>query len=267
MINFILFFLSFLANIVIIKTMPDGSLRSYINIYTSVGGCGALVFFLMYSREAATLHIRKTGFGLLAFYGAAHIPLDGFWASASAYPLLLIYSDYIVTQSSLARGKLLYRIFLILSALPFLFFQDQFNILFQARVLLLAGISLFYTIFVNHVAPLRVHSTWKYVFFNYTFYYVPLLLIANIPLNPVALKGWYIFSQGGLVVYLKYLDFALRKNHTTPRHLSNLILLASISAPILPTVFFPSTIGLIVYFIGLFGLVYSKRYTEITSTK
>lgn len=265
MINFIVFFLSFLANLVIIKMMPDGNLRPYINIYTIVGGCGALAFFLMYSRQAATPHIRKIGFGLLAIYAIAHIPLNGFWASASIYPLFLTYNDYMVTQSSIARGRYLYRLFLILSALPFLFIQDQFEILFQARVISLATILLFYTVQTSHLTALQVYSTWKYIFFNYTFYYAPLLLIANIALPPAALKAWYIFAQGGLVVYLKYLDFALRKNHTVSRHMNSLILLSAVGAPILPVCLFPSATGLIAYFTGLLGLVYSKRYIKITN--
>ena len=265
MINFIVFFLSFLANLVIIKMMPDENLRHYINIYTIVGGCGALAFFLMYSREAATPHIRKIGFGLLVIYAIAHIPLNGFWASAAIYPLFLIYNDYIVTQSSITRGRYLYRLFLILSALPFLIFHDQIEILFQARVILLAAILFFYTVHTSHVTSLQVHSTWKYIFFNYTFYYAPLLLLANIALEPAGLKAWYIFAQGGLVVYLKYLDFALRKNHRVSRHLESFILIAAAGAPILPAFLFPSTAAFIVYFTALLGLVYSKRYIRIST--
>jgi len=266
MINFIVFFLSFLANLVIIKMMPDENLRAYINIYTIVGGCGALAFFLIYSQEALASHVRKIGVGLMAVYALAHIPLNGFWASAAVYPLLLIYNDYIVTQGSLIKGKYLYRLFLIFSVLPFLFLQNQFELLFQARVVLLVCILFYYTLQSRDAATLQVHSTWKYIFFNYTFYYAPLLLIANISLPPSALKVWYIFSQGGLVVYLKYLDFAIRKNHTVSRHLNCFILLAAVGAPILPVCLYPSATGLIAYFVGLLGLVFSKRYLKIKTS-
>lgn len=260
MIDFLFFFLSFLANLAIVAMMPDGNLRPYINIYTIVGGCGALAFFLIYSRKAATPHIKKIGLGLLAIYAIAYIPLNGFWASVAIYPLFLIYNDYIVTQSNVNRGRNLYRIYLILSTLPFLFINDQFEILFQVRVISLAIILLFYIFHTSHLTTLQVHSTWKYIFFNYTFYYAPLLLIANMALHPTALKAWYIFAQGGLVVYLKYLDFALRKNHTVSIRMYRLILLAAVGAPILPAFIFPSTTGLIAYIIGLLGLIYSKRY-------
>lgn len=246
--------------------MPDENLRAYINIYTILGGCGALAFFLIYTRKGLTSHIRKAGAGLLVIYALSHISLDGFWASAVFYPLFLIFNDYIVTQSSITKGRHLYRIFLILSVLPFLFFQSQFEALFQGRVILLAVVLFFYTLQTKEVTALQVQSTWKYIFFNYSFYYIPLLLIANIPLTSTALKTWYIFAQGGLVVYLKYLDFALRKNHTVSHHLSSLILLAAAGAPILPVCLFPSATGLIAYFIGLSGLVYSKRYIKITTS-
>lgn len=266
MINFILFFLSFLANLVIIKMMPDENLRAYINIYTIVGGCGALAFFLIYSHETLALHVRKIGFGIMVIYVLANIPLDGFLASSIVYPLMLIYNDYIVTQGGLNKGRNVYRIFLVLSTLPFVLLQNQFEILFQARVLILICILLYYTLNSGLVTPLQVHSTWKYIFFNYTFYYAPLLLIANLPLTSSGLKAWYIFSQGGLVAYLKYLDFALRKNHTVSRHLNSFILLAAVGAPIMPIYLFPSATGLIAYFSGLLGLVYSKRYLKIRTS-
>lgn len=242
--------------------MPDGNLQAYINTYTITGGCGALAFFLIYSREATTPHIRKIGFGLLTIYIILHTSLNGFWAAVSIYPLFLIYNDYIVTQSNINRGRYLYRIYLILSVLPFLLIEDQFEILFQARVISLAIILLFYTVQTSHLTILQVRSTWKYIFFNYTFYYIPLLLIANIAMPPSALKVWYIFAQGGLALYLKYLDFALRKNHTVSRRVNSLILLSAAGAPILPASLFPSATGLIVYFVGLLGLIYSKRYIK-----
>ena len=37
-----------MANVVILKMMPDANLRAYINIYNMVGACGALLFFLIY---------------------------------------------------------------------------------------------------------------------------------------------------------------------------------------------------------------------------
>ena len=243
--------------------MPDDKLRDYINIYNMVGAFGALAFFLIYAREAFAWHVRKVGFFLLFVYGVLNILMDSFWASAVLYPLFLICNDYIVTQSSVARRQYPYRLFLILSALPFFFFESHFEALFQVRVLFLSLILLFYVLETKSVETLKVQSTFKYIFFNYTFYYVPLLVIANMPFTPTALKAWYIFAQGGLVVYLKYLDFAVRSNHTGPSHLNILILLAAVIAPLLPSVVFSSTGALFVYYIGLSGLVYSKRFIKI----
>jgi len=263
MIKFIFFFLSFVANLIIIKMMPDDKLRDYINIYNMVGAFGALAFFLIYAQQAFAWHVRKVGFFLLFVYGVLNILMDGFWASAVLYPLFLICNDYIVTQSSVARRQYPYRLFLILSALPFFFFESHFEVLFQVRVLFLSLILLFYVLETKSVETLKVQSTFKYIFFNYTFYYVPLLVIANMPFTPTALKAWYIFAQGGLVVYLKYLDFAVRSNHTVPSYLNILILLAAVIAPLLPSVVFSSTCALFVYYIGLSGLVYSKRFIKI----
>jgi hypothetical protein len=170
-----------------------------------------------------------------------------------------------VTQGNVEKRQSLYRLFLIFSALPFFFFESHFEEIFQARVMLLAGILLFYVVATKSVVALKIQSTAQYVFFNYTFYYVPLLLIANMPFAPTALKLWYIFAQGGLVVYLKYLDFAARQNHTVPRYLNHLILLAAVTAPLLPAFFFFSASALVVYYVGLSGLVYSKRFIKMAT--
>lgn len=265
MIKFIFFFLSFVANVVILKMMPDANLRAYINIYNMVGACGALLFFLIYAKESFALHVQKIGVFLLIAYVLLNILIDEFWASAILYPLFLIYNDYIVTQGNVAKRQSLYRLFLIFSALPFFFFESHFEELFQARVMLIAGILLFYVVATKSVVALQIQSTAQYVFFNYTFYYVPLLLIANMPFAPTALKLWYIFTQGGLVVYLKYLDFAARQNHTVPRYLNHLILLAAVTAPLLPAFFFFSASALVVYYVGLSGLVYSKRFIKMAA--
>ena len=265
MIKFIFFFLSFVANVVILKMMPDANLRAYINIYNMVGACGALLFFLIYAKESFALHVQKIGVFLLIAYVLLNILIDEFWASAILYPLFLIYNDYIVTQGNVEKRQSLYRLFLIFSALPFFFFESHFEELFQARVMLLAGILLFYVVATKSVVALKIQSTAQYVFFNYTFYYVPLLLIANMPFAPTALKLWYIFAQGGLVVYLKYLDFAARQNHTVPRYLNHLILLAAVTAPLLPAFFFFSASALVVYYVGLSGLVYSKRFIKMAT--
>ena len=191
--------------------------------------------------------------------------LKDFWASAVLYPLFLIYIDYIVTQSSFTKNQYLYRLFLILSALPFFFFQNYFEALFQARVAFLSAILLFYVLQTQSVDTLKIQATFKYIFFNYTFYYFPLLVIANIEFTPTALKFWYIFAQGGLVIYLKYLDFALRKNHNIPENLNLLILLAALTAPLVPNFLFFSTFALVVYYVGLIGLVFSQRYIKIAT--
>jgi hypothetical protein len=65
------------------------------------------------------------------------------------------------------------------------------------------------------------------------------------------------------VVYLKYLDFAARQHHTIPWYLYHLILLAAVTAPLLPAFLFFSASALAVYYAGLSGLVYSKRFIKI----
>lgn len=265
MTSFIVFFLSFLANLLIIKMMPDKSIRIYINAYTIVGGCGALFFFLLYSRRDAVLWVKKIGYFLLLVFVLACFVVDKFWVSVAFYPLFLIYNDYLVTQSDLTKYGVFYRLFLILSAIPFLFFQESFELLFQLRIVLLAIVLAFYAVHSRDIAPLHVRSTWKYVFFNYTFYYAPLLLIANITMTPDELRVWYVFSQGGLVVYLKYLDFALRKGSVVSNRMGEFVLAAALAALVVPIAYCPSGTAVALYLVGLLGLIYSKRYINIAT--
>jgi hypothetical protein len=262
MIKFILFLLSFLANLIIIKIIPDEKLLGYINLYTIVGGCSALTFFLIYSSKPSANTVRKIGFGLILIYVFSVNFWSSFWVSAVLYPAFLIYIDYIITQSNLSKWLNLYRVAFIFSTIPILLTPERFEIIFEARVALMAAFLLFCAIKTKSLAALDINSKWSYILFNYSFYYGPLLLISNIALTPDGLRVWYIFSQGGLVVYLKYLDFALRKNHTISRKINFLILLPIVGAPIVPLYFFPSITGLAMYYLGLLGLVYSKRYIK-----
>lgn len=248
MIDFFIFFLGFLANLAVIVSMPDENIRNYINIYNIVGGCSALVFFLLFSNKKFRLHIKSLGYLLIAAIALSYLWVDGFWGAVVIYPVVLVFNDYLATQGGLDKWRNIYRVFLILSVLPFFIFREQFELIFQIRVLLLYVVLLIYTCCIQDVSILKVNSTWKYVLFNYSFYYLPLLIIANLQLSPVALKTWYVFAQGGLVAYLKYLDFALRKSHKVSPHLDRLILFCAMGAPLLPGVWFPCAAGFITYF-------------------
>ncbi len=262
MINFLIFSLSFLANLLVITFIPNDYTKEYINIYTLVGGVAALTFFLIYASTTSIKLLKLLGYSLLFILVILNLFLSSFWAAAAVYPALLVYTDYISSQSDLVKYNRAYRIFLIASALPLAVFQNHFLLLFSIRTSLIGIILALYLLNTKAVTKLEVRSTWKYIFFNYSFYYVPLLLIANLPIQESHIKLWYIFSQGGFIVYLKYLDFCLRRDRTSFKALHKIILAASIIAPAVPSALHPSATGIAIYFIGLSGLIYSKRYIK-----
>jgi hypothetical protein len=262
--NFILFFVATLANIIIIKNMPNDYLHRYLNGYIIMSACASIILFLVYTRHSLADHIRKAAFSIVVLYALAHIPLSLFWAAAFIYPLLIIFNDYIATQGNHNQGQNWYRIFLVISSLPILFFQEYFEILFEVRTFSLAVILMHYTLKTKSVTLLPVRSTWKYLLLQFIFYNGPLLLIANLPLAPIAAKLWYVFAQGGLIVYLKTLDFSLRQNNAVSYQINLLVILSAFGAPFLPALLFPNVFALAAYFLGLAGLIYSTKYVSLT---
>lgn len=260
MINLILFFLSFTANLVIIKTIPIEIFKSYINLYTIVGCLGSLAFFILYTKYLSIDKVKKTGYLLIFLYCFLYNVYDLFWASIIIYPLLLLFNDYIFTQCNLKKTNLIYRTFLIISALPFILYSENFRYLFESRVLIMAIILLAINYRITEASELNVKSTWQFIFFNYTFYYAPLLIIGFIMPSTNGMKYWYVFTQTGLVIYLKYLDYCTRKNRVAYRSVENLILVCACGSPVLPYYFFPNNIAIFTFYAGLLGLIYSKKF-------
>ena len=263
MIKFAIFFLSFLSNVLIIGAIPSEFLQLYVNIYTLIGGVSAFCFFVLYASYLTIYRVKFIGYSLFLFFLFAVSISDLLLATILFYPAVLIFNDYISTQNDNGEGKLAYRLFLILTALPFLVLDESFEIIFVLRFLLIMGILLLYAWFTKVIVPISVKSTPKYLFFNYTFYYVPLLVIANLNSTNNSLRLWYIFCQAGLVVYLKYLDYSLRHDHFVPVPLKNLIYISVFTIPLAPFLFYQDLIRLFVYYVGIFGLIYSGRFVTI----
>lgn len=242
--------------------MPDTHLLAYINIYTIIGGVTALTFLLIYSLKPIAVAVKMIGISLALSYLILIFFIDGFWISVIIYPVFLVYNDYIVTQSNITSARNFYRIFLVISVAPFLLYEDHFEFLFELRVILLTFIVIYYAINTENLTALKIDSTGKYVFVNYISYYIPLLIIANVQMEANELKLWYVFSQAGLVLYLRYLDFSSRNGYFVSSLLEKFVLTSAIFAPILPSIIFPSAVGLIAFYLGLLGLIYSKRYIK-----
>ena len=242
--------------------MPGEYIHQYTIIYTVIGGVGAFLFFLIYTNTKALSMIKAIGVFLLAICGCIFLSVESFFAAMLIYPVLLIFNDYISSQGFSLNLVRKYRLLLILSVIPFLMMHDSFQIFFLGRVFILLAAMLFFVVLVGSVDAIPITSTPKYMFFNYTFYYVPIFLISNVVQSPQALKVWYIFAQGGLVLYLKYLDFSMRKNHSISGRIEKFILGACLFSPFIPMWFFQNFFAFSLYYIGLFGLFHSRNYVQ-----
>ena len=262
--RFPLFLLSFLANVVVINAIPEELTKTYLNTYNLLSAIFALSLFLVFCRHASIRAIRRFGFALLALFAIAHFFLSPFWATIIAYPGLLIFNDYASTQTNKGKWQQFYRLYLICSALPLLIphSPETFSILFQIRAYGLAVICLAFLALAQDAIALAVRSTWSFIVVNYSSYYGALLLLSNTTTDAHALKVWYICCQGGLVLYLKLIDYNLRHQSETTGTVTYAVLLVAVAAPIPAYLLFPSPIAVIVYFFGLGGLVYSRRLTS-----
>lgn len=260
MLKFALFFASFLSNIIIVNSTPVQFTQVYINLYTICGAGSALYFLILYSRRNALIAIKFSGASIFLVYTGLIAFNASFYFIVALYPIVLIFNDYIATQNKDATGNTLYRWTLIISALPFIFFKEYFETLFYARVAILICILAAYIYTTSTVTPLPIRSTWKYILFNYVSYYSPLLITTNTVQTVDGMKAWYIFTQAGLVLYLKLLDFKLRNGHNVPKHLSNTILVSSTLLPFVPMMINFNWYGFVTYYCGLLGLIYSSRF-------
>lgn len=260
MINFALYLLSFVASALIVLTAPRNDLRNYLLIYNSAGVVFSIVLFLYFSNIASVRRsIWVSLAGVVLFLAVAAI---GGWyvACLVMYPGFLIATDYLVTQSYGIRVVQTYRIFMVLSAAPFLLLPDQFSINLLGRVIILAGLMLVLSIRAKESHLLAIRSPVRYLIGNYTFYNGTLATLAVVVQAPEALRWWYLSIQTGLVLILKVLDYSLRRAHSPEQATSRLVMVCASCVPLVPMVLYPNFLALCLFYLGLTGLIITGRY-------
>lgn len=262
MINFCIYIFSFATSIAVIFTAPEKYLKGYLGSYTLFSVFFSLLFFIFFRRYANRTTSILAITLLLCVFCVTALVSGPYYASLLFYPGILIFSDLAATQSLTTKRVNAYRFFLILTALHFFIYPENFQSNLIIRVLLLFIISLVLAIFASEMHKIHVKSPWKFMAGNYIFYNGILLMITYSGLKGNDLRYWFLSGQTGLVFILKYLDFSLRKSYDVSNYLKGMVYFFSLCAPLPVLIFLPNIYVLVIYYIGMVGLIFTSRYID-----
>lgn len=260
MVNFALYLFSFAANTLVVMTAPGDLLRGYVLVYNVASVVFSIIFFWYFSQFAtvgrsivltiAAAVVLAVGAAIFGWYEACII----------AYPALLILSDYLVTQSHGIRVVTVFRLLMIVSAIPFLLMPDLFTVNLAIRVTLLATLALALALTAKQSHLLSVKSPVRFQIGNYLFYNGTLSLVALLVVAPEALRWWYLSTQIGLVLILKVLDYSMRRAYSLDRRTRWMAMSGAAAVPLIAFLFHPNPLALGLFYVGFFGLMMTGRY-------
>jgi hypothetical protein len=258
--NFSLYLASFVASVVITLAAPGGLLKQYLLIYTLASFAFSLLLFLYFSASPTMRGTRLIAGAFFVSFIAVSVARGPYESALFFYPGLLIYSDYLVTQSCDIRRVTAYRMFLILSSLFFLAGAEYFQGNMIARVTMIFLVALVLPGKDGLVHKISVQSPIPYLIGNYVFYSGVLYAVTIFTDHGGGLRFWYLMSQAGLVGIIKYYDFSLRKEYSVTPLLKFIVMCTAFVIP-LPLMFiYPSLPNLCLYYIGYFGLLYTGKF-------
>lgn len=260
MLNFLLYLLSFAANTIIILTAPKSDIHAYLGYY-NVFGVFFSVFFFLYYRYLCSIKVSRFILGVfLAVFLLICLKLNVKMALFSSYPGILIFVDYLVTQTSGVKAVNVFRVGMIVSAIPFLVFRDDFELNLLVRCGMLFAVCVIFAFTAKEEFRLSVRSTWKFLAGNYLFYNGTLIAVTWLIQDASELRWWYLSIQIGLVLILKALDFSLRRSYDMSPSLRGAVFTMGALVPLPVMMAFPSVLNLLIFYIGYGGLVFTSRY-------
>lgn len=259
--DFLLFGISFVANLIIFVLVPNADLHDFAFLYLA----GNSIFsFIIYSQFTGAININSIKFiyyvCLFFLFTLALGPLPN-TAIYFFYPYFYLIADHLVSQKFSLNIVRFYR-FLSISTVV-LFFENNLSFTNDVlvRTIFFALISLACINNSSNIKPLSINSRWKFVLFCYLSYTVPLFVIVHISRNPAELKVWYVLTQLGIAILLKYYDFSSRGagiNQFT-------FLLCAIFSFAIPFIGMAISFSLQLFFVYFFGLIiilYAGKYVE-----
>lgn len=260
MINFGLYLLSFAANSLVVLTAPGQMLKKYVLIYNASSVMFSILLFI-YFAKFASIDRSKLIILVASVIFLIVSPFIGIYnSSIFIYPGLLIFNDYLVTQSHKMKIVTGFRLLMIVSAIPFLLNPEGFSVNIITRVVFLQITAIILSFTAKDIHLLSVKSPIKFQIGNYIFYNGTLSLVAIVVKASEALRWWYLAIQIGLVLILKVLDFSLRRSHSLDIRTRWLAMIGASGIPLIALIFYPNVLALCLFYIGFFGLIFSGRY-------
>ena len=263
--QFILFFLSFALNPVIVKYIPDNYARQFLSDFSIANVIFSLLFTIFFGWPTTAIRakfwIPLIGLFMITINFLLNIQIINFY-----YTFFLLAADYSVTQTNQTKLIIIYRIFLIISVIPLILAFINFNQFIFLRSFICTLIVVFIIFAGYQFNPLRVKSPFKMILITFTFYSGSLALLPVIfnDNSVTSLKIWYSGTQIGLGTILKKIDYSLRSSSISYKYIFKIINIGSIILPffIILTLKFnqinvinvSNFYTLIIYYISLFGL-------------
>lgn len=208
--DFLIYLLSFLSNIIIIWMVPSAEVKEFASTYILGNALFSLLIYYQFTNIVNERKIWLFFYIFLAFFVALICVAYDTIFLYFFYPYFYLLADHLASQKLSNQRVRLYRVVTLFTIIPFAIPETNFELNLFIRVAFFT-IAAFYFHFVNvKISPLVITSRWLFVFFCYLSYTLPLYIISHIADNPSQLKIWYISTQVGIALLLKYYEFSAR---------------------------------------------------------
>lgn len=264
-VDFFVFLGSFLSNIIILWLVPAFQVKDFASFYLIGNAIFSLLVYYQFTNVVNekhvgwSLYILSALFFLLLGIEQTSIILYFF------YPYFYLIADYLASQKFSRRTVKLYRLATLFTVSPFFLLENKFDFSLTIRIIFFIISAFVFQNVSDKITPLAIRARWKFVFLCYLSYTLPLYLITAFSENPFELKVWYVSTQIGIAIVLKYYEFSGRGNGMNGIALAACAIF-SIVLPIVVLLFSFNLTLAVVYWMGVVFLLYAARYVKNEST-
>lgn len=259
MINFISYILFFFGNFLLILFLDNNVAQKFLSTYSLSGLILGPLIFLYFSREQK--NIKYSQILVLLINCSLFYFNNNFIYLVIVYSLNLFYSDFISSQSnSIKRLNFIYKTFIFLSVIPFIFNFLKLEQLIEIRIFL-ASLLVFMYLFVNFsYNKIDVKFPIIYLISTNLVYFGSLFFI-TILIKSFILKIIYIAFQVCFSLILKLYDLKLRNildRNKFEKYFKN-IYIVLICFPLIFLIYNVSEIILFIYYLNMFFFYMIKK--------
>ena len=254
--NFILYLASYASSLIVFIKIPSSASISFLQYYSVANILGSLSITMLLTNGIG-VNIQKAFF-YLAIFAVFCLNFLGVKFVYLSYPIALLVSDYLISQTQSSNVIKYYRIFIAFAAITF-FFDIDFVTQIKIRNIILISSALYCLVKSTIIRSLEIKSSILYLFIIYCSYSGVLFCVARLPMLPDEVKYWYIATQIGLALQLKLMDYSSRVKNPLDTRMQTLINLLIFGVLVLVLIFYFNIIPFFLYLFGWAGLYMAKR--------